>query len=143
MKRTQLLVICLLAVASLFFNAACSPKHNQEVDLNDPPHNGQFYHQDAHSDPEKIRIAIERMTFDTDKVEHIRNYKDSVTDNIKLSMVTSILKEFTHDSEALKALDLLKHKISKDYSEQDLKEFTKVFSFSGSITEAMRLLNTE
>ena len=251
MKRTQLLLICLLAVASLFFNAACSPKPEPEVDLtNDLPQNGQFYHRgktkdlevlpesssshqvgaivrqgesirltyksaSAYADitltlkaggftlksnsnlaysssttanrvtycwgedncfiatknrdnswtikrlpfqsstsrsrssgtdaskitPENIRIAIESMTFDTDKVEHIRNYKDSVTDNIKLSMITCILNEFDYDSDALKALDLLNHKISKNYSEEDLRQFTNIFDFSGSITKAMSILN--
>lgn len=130
MKRTQLLIMCLLTVAAIFLNAACGPKNIET--------SGDI---ESEITPEKLRIAIKRMTFDSDKVEHIRNYKDSVTDNIKLSMITSILKEFTHDSQALKALDLLKHKISKDYSEEDLKEFTNIFTFSSSITEAMSILN--
>lgn len=90
--------------------------------------------------PEKLRIAIKGMTHDSDKVEHIRNYKDSVTDNIKLPMITSILNEFIHDSSALEALDLLKHKISKNYSDEDLEAFVKVFTHGGSITKAMSIL---
>ena len=54
MKRTQLLIVCLLTVASLFFNAACGSKQNQEVDLNDPPPNGQFYHRESPSDLERL-----------------------------------------------------------------------------------------
>ena len=91
--------------------------------------------------PEKLRIAIRAMIHDSDKVEHIRNYKDSVADNIKLPMITSILNEFIHDSSALEALDLLEHKISKNYSDEDLKAFVKVFTHGGSITKAMSILN--
>ena len=93
-------------------------------------------------DPETL-LRVMKLIHDVDKIEYIQSYKDSIADNIKLSMVTRILEEFPLDSEALKVLDLLKHKISKDYSDQDLKEFTTVFTFSSSRAEAMRLLNTE
>lgn len=90
--------------------------------------------------PEKLLIAIKAITLDSRKVEHIQNYKDSVTDNIKLSMITRILKEFTLGSQALRALDLLKHKISKNYSSVDLKEFLNIFTLDSEKTTAMRIL---
>ena len=144
MKPNVLFLMYLLAIASLFFYASCHPP-KPEINLDSEP--GSDIKSEPGSDinseitPEKLRIAIQSMTFDTDKVEHIRNYKDSVTDDIKLLMITNILTEFTHDRQALLALELLSHKISKNYSEEDLKAFINIFTFSDSKTEAMRLLN--
>ena len=90
--------------------------------------------------PEKLLIGIQGLISDSNRVQHIRNYEDSVTDNIQLSMITKILNEFTSDSDRLRALRLLKYKISKEYSGKDLRAFTNVFTSSSSKTEAMRLL---